>query len=152
MSFWLESEVTFCFADSMTQPDAKLLLRRSWAIATTNKEALGLLFYKKLFQIAPETEPLFKQDIGSQAAKLIATLSFIIDSLDEEEALQQAAGDLAIRHVGYNVTADQYTAVGKALVETLHEVLGTKFDKITEAAWVDTYTALSKHMISTAYG
>lgn len=147
----LESLVVICFAGIMTKPDAKLLLRKSWAGATADKQALGLLFYTKLFQISPEAELLFKDDMESQATKLIATLSFIIDSLDEEEALLRAAGDLAVRHVDYNVTADQYPLVGQALVETLHELLGSEFDKVTEAAWIDTYSVLAQHMIATAY-
>ena len=76
----------------------------------------------------------------------------LIASLDEEDALLAAAADLAVRHVAYNVTADQYALVGQALLDTLRELLGTKFDPATEAAWAETYTGLSQHMISSAYG
>lgn len=148
----LENAFVLCSAGRMTQPDAKLLLRRSWAEAIANKKSLGLLFYSKLFHLAPNTEALFKEDMDSQALKLIATLSFIIDSLDEEDALLTAAADLAVRHVSYNVTADQYSLVGQALLETLRELLGANFDAATETAWAETYTALSKHMIVSAYG
>ena len=148
----LENAKVLCSAGGMTQSDPKLLLRRSWAEAIADKRSLGLLFYSKLFQLEPKTEALFKEDMDAQAKKLIATLSFIIDSLDEEDALLDAAADLAVRHVAYNVTADQYALVGQALLDTLRELLGTKFDPATEAAWAETYTGLSQHMISSAYG
>ena len=135
----------------MSENDTILLLRRSWSQAIADREMMGRLFYSKLFQIAPETEALFKEDMDTQARKLVATLAFIIDSLDEEEALLNAARDLAVRHVDYKVTAEQYSYVGEALIATLKEMLGAKFDEPTETAWADTYGALSDHMISSAY-
>ncbi len=131
--------------------DMTALVRRSWAQAISNKQTLGLLFYTKLFQIAPETETLFASDFTSQAKKLVSTLAFIVDNLDEEETVLKAAEDLAVRHVDYNVTPEHYTVVGTALIETLRELLGSAFDPATEAAWSETYEALSAHMISTAY-
>ena len=130
---------------------AHALLRTSWSTAVSDEEALARLFYRRLFEAAPETEDLFEADLGVQGRKLVATLSFIIDSLDDENALLQAAGDLAIRHVAYNVSADQYALVGTALIETLRDLLGARFDDQTEAAWLATYTALSDHMVRVAY-
>lgn len=135
----------------MTTAHVHTLLRTSWSIAVSDQDALARLFYRKLFDMAPETEALFQADMAAQGRKLVATLSFIIDTLDDEDALLKAAGDLAIRHVGYNVSADQYAPVGSALIETLRDLLGARFDSQTEAAWADTYSALSRHMVQTAY-
>lgn len=135
----------------MTKSDTILLLRRSWSKAITDRDMMGRLFYAKLFQIAPETESLFKVDMNSQSQKLIATLAFIIDSLDEEEALLSAARDLAIRHVDYDVSPKHYEHVGEALIGTLKELLGADFDSETETAWRDTYAGLSNHMVQSAY-
>ena len=136
----------------MSQDNTQMLLRRSWAEAIQDKDSLGRLFYANLFRAAPETEVLFKNDMNAQGKKLIATLAFIIDSLDDESALLSAAGDLAVRHVDYAVTSDHYPAVGQALITTLKDLLGAKFDTETETAWLDTYGVLSGHMIKTAYG
>lgn len=136
---------------NMNKDLAHDLLRTSWSTAVSDEDTLARLFYRKLFDAAPETEDLFEADLAIQGRKLVATLSFIIDSLDDDQRLLQAAGDLAIRHVDYNVSADQYAHVGSALIETLRDLLGERFDDQTEAAWLATYTALSDHMVRVAY-
>lgn len=83
--------------------------------------------------------------------KLVATLDFIIDTLDEPDVMLSAAEDLAIRHVSYNVTADQYALVGQALIETFQDILGADFDQKTQDVWLETYRTLANHMIAKAY-
>ena len=58
-----------------------------------------LIFYANLFRIAPDTEVLFKSDLTSQATKLMDTLTFIVDHLDEPEALLPTARDLELQEV-----------------------------------------------------
>ena len=135
----------------MTIDDKNILLRTSWAEALADQDMLARLFYRKLFDAAPETEGLFNADMAVQGRKLVATLSFIIDSLDDEHTLLHAAENLAIRHLDYNVSAEQYAPVGAALIETLRDLLGERFDPQTEAAWSNTYAALSQHMVQAAY-
>ncbi len=135
----------------MDQDHAHMLLRQSWAKATVDKPNLARLFYGRLFAIAPETEALFANDLDAQGRKLVATLDYIIDSLDDPDALLSAAGELAIRHVSYNVSADQYALVGTALLDTLQDILGGEFDEETKSIWAQTYQGLADHMIETAY-
>lgn len=135
----------------MDQEEISALLRQSWSTAVADRTTLARLFYTRLFQIAPDTEVLFEKDLTAQGRKLVATLSFIIDNLDDPDSLLPAAGDLARRHVGYNVKASQYAVVGQALIETLRDLLGEQFDRRTEEAWTSTYQALSQHMVETAY-
>ncbi|MEM7471170.1 MAG: globin domain-containing protein [Pseudomonadota bacterium] len=136
----------------MDQVETNALLRRSWALAVSDRPALSRLFYAKLFQIAPETERLFVSDLTAQGKKLAATLAFIIDNIDDMDTLLPVASDLAIRHVDFNVTPDHYGPVGAALIETLRDLLGAEFDTQTEQAWAATYGVLSQHMIDSAYG
>ena len=110
------------------------------------------LFYDRLFRIAPETRALFADDMKAQGRKLMATLRFGIDHLDRPDALTPAARALALRHLDYDVTADQYAPVGEALIWSLQELLGPAFGKREKAAWLAAYTALSSLMIDAAYG
>lgn len=136
----------------MQHAEQHLLIRQSWAAAMADQRALAQLFYRKLFERAPETERLFETDMDAQGRKLMATLTFVVDALDNPEALLPAAGDLARRHVGYDVRAEHYPPVGDALVAALSDLLGARFDAQTKAAWEATYGALSQHMIQAAYG
>ncbi|WP_179379070.1 globin domain-containing protein [Jannaschia marina] len=128
-----------------------LRVRRSWAQIAGDPDAAARLFYAKLFRIDPSTKPLFVGDPVLQGRKLMQTLSFVVDHLDDEGRLMPAARDLAVRHVGYGVVAEQYASVGAALIETLARLIGPDFSTEDRAAWAETYRALSDAMIAAAY-
>ena len=127
-------------------------IRRTWAIAAAVPDQTATTFYGTLFRLDASTKPLFVGDLDLQGRKLTQTLSFIVDHLDDTEVLLQAARDLAIRHLDYGVTSAQYVSVGTALISTLKQLLGPEFSAEDEAAWGRVYTALSGHMIESAYG
>lgn len=127
-------------------------IRQNWAQAISAREIVGQVFYEFLFKTAPETRELFPESLDQQGRKLVQTLSWIVDHLEEADDLNAAADALALRHVGYGVTQDQYAAVGDALIATLKAGLGDAFSEEDEAAWVRVYGTLSSRMIATAYG
>ena len=127
------------------------LIRESWAKAIVDPSAAARLFYSNLFTAIPKLESLFKSDMDAQGTKLMDTLDFIVDHLDETEELLPAARELAVRHVSYGVVAEDYAAVGDALLKTLSMALGSDFSKEAHEAWTETYTGLADHMIASAY-
>ena len=72
-------------------PENRNVIRKTGSLAALNKMQVTLICYANLFRIAPETEALFKNDLTSQAKKLMDTLTFIVDHLDEPETLLPAA-------------------------------------------------------------
>ena len=94
---------------------------------------------------------MFPEVIDDQARKLLQTLNWIVDHLDDQDTLVPAAQNLAIRHVRYDVAPEHYPAVGEALIETLRQGLGEEFSEADEAAWLRVYALLSSVMISAAY-
>ena len=64
-------------------------IRKTWSLAALNKMQVALIFYANLFRIAPETEALFKNDLTSQGEKLMDTLTFVVDHLDEPETFSR---------------------------------------------------------------
>jgi|GEM_PF-490263 len=116
-------------------PEIRNVIRKTWSLAALNKMQVTLIFYANLFRIAPETEALFKNDLTSQAKKLMDTLTFIVDHLDEPETLLPAACDLSVRHVDYGVTEEHYTFVKSALLATFADLLGPDFGPKEHAAW-----------------
>lgn len=127
------------------------IVRKSWAVAAQNAPLVGELFYSKLFQIAPETRPLFRQDMRAQRQKLTATLGFIVEHLDDHDPLSDAARQLALRHVNYGVKAEHYASVGAALIWALQNLLGSRFGSAEATAWTNAYTTLTAVMIAAAY-
>ncbi len=110
------------------------------------------LFYRRLFEIAPEVKPLFHGDMREQGRKLMTTLGVVVNGLKNLDAIVPAARALAIRHVGYGVKAADYAPVGEALIWTLEKGLGAEFNAEVKGAWLAAYGAVSGVMIDAAYG
>jgi nitric oxide dioxygenase len=128
------------------------LVEASFEKVAPNAEAAAAMFYARLFEIAPEVRPLFKNDLKEQGRKLMATLGLVVNGLRNLDAVVPAARSLAAKHVGYGVTAEHYKPVGAALIWTLATALGDEFTDETREAWVAAYTTLSAVMIAEAYG
>lgn len=126
-------------------------IRRTWAQAVSISEEVSRVFYGNLFRLDPTTKPLFVGDLRLQGRKLVQTLGFIVDNLEDAETLLPAAQALAIRHVDYGVVAEQYASVGAALIKTLAQLLGDDFSKEDANAWASVYGGLSDAMIKAAY-
>lgn len=127
-------------------------VRKGWALALGDAPRVSTAFYAEMFRRDPTTKPLFVNDIALQGRKLMETLSYIVDTLDDPDMLLPAARDLAMRHVAYGVSAPQYAAVGGALIATLKSMLGPEFTAADEQAWSETYAALAGEMTRAAYG
>jgi len=133
-------------------PEQIDLVQTSFAKVAPIADTAATLFYDRLFEIAPETKPLFRGDMNEQGRKLMTTLGVVVNGLKNLDAILPAARALAVKHVGYGVTAAHYTPVGEALIRTLEKGLGSDFTAKTKEAWLAAYGALSAVMIAEAYG
>jgi nitric oxide dioxygenase len=136
----------------MSEADDAARIRASWARVAAAPDLSAGLFYGRLFQIAPEARPLFREDMDVQGRKLVSFLGFVVDNLDDPEALAPKAVALARRHVGYGVSPGQYAAVGEALLWTLGRALGPDFDPETRSAWARAYGRLTGVMAPASLG
>jgi len=132
----------------MLSPHQIDLVQDSFAAVVPITDAAAAEFYRRLFELAPDTQTLFRHDMAEQGRKLFLTLATVVDALDRLETIVPVARALAIRHVAYGARERHYAAVGSALVETLRVGLGAAFDRDTEAAWRGAYTILSDTMLA----
>lgn len=126
------------------------LVQDSFALVLPVTAHAAAEFYRRLFTIAPDTQPLFRSDMEEQGRKLFLTLATVVDALDRLEDVLPVATDLAVRHVAYGARTRHYDAVGAALIGTLKALLGARFDAETETAWASAYGILSAAMIAAA--
>jgi hemoglobin-like flavoprotein len=133
-------------------PDHVDLVQSSFAKVVPIADVAARLFYTRLFEIAPQTRSLFHGDMDEQGRKLMMTLGVVVNGLKNLDAVLPAAKTLAVKHVGYGVTAAHYEPVGEALIWTLEQGLGADFTPDVRAAWLAAYGALSGVMIAEAYG
>jgi nitric oxide dioxygenase len=127
------------------------LIQESFAKVAPIKQQAARLFYGRLFELAPEVQPLFKGDLETQGNKLMATLAVAVNGLDDLGSVVPVVEELARRHVTYGVRAEHYQPVGEALLWTLGQGLGEACSDEVEAAWAKAYGLLSSTMIAAAY-
>ena len=127
------------------------LVQSSFAAVVPITDAAATEFYRRLFEKAPDTRSLFRNDMAEQGRKLFLTLATVVDALDRLDTIAPVAAELAIRHKGYGAKDHHYAAVGSALIETLRVGLGPAFNDETEKAWTLAYAILSGTMLSAAH-
>jgi hemoglobin-like flavoprotein len=132
-------------------PDQVKLVQQSFARVAPISEAASVLFYDRLFEIAPSVRGMFPDDMTEQRKKLMQMLAVVVSGLGNLETILPAASALAKRHVGYGAKAEHYPVVGSALLWTLERGLGDAWTPETAAAWTTAYGTLSGYMIAEAY-
>ena len=110
--------------------------------------AVVLRFYGRLFELAPQARGLFKIGIRAQAAKLMDTLTSLVDALDRFDELRTDLAELGRRHAGYKVEAAHYEVLVTALTWAFGQALGIEFDRETKAAWEQLLRSVSAVMIA----
>ena len=133
-------------------PDQVKLVQESFSKVAPISEQAAVLFYDRLFEIAPSVKAMFPADMTEQRKKLMATLAVVVNGLANLDSVLPAASALARRHVSYGARAEHYPVVGGALLWTLEKGLGDAWTPEVAAAWTGAYGTLSGFMISEAYG
>jgi hemoglobin-like flavoprotein len=128
------------------------LVQDSFAKVAPISEQAAVLFYDRLFEVAPSVRAMFPDDMKEQRKKLMATLAVVVGGLTNLEAVLPAASALAKRHVSYGAKAEHYPVVGAALLWTLEKGLGDAWTPEVSEAWIAAYGTLSGYMIEEAYG
>jgi hemoglobin-like flavoprotein len=132
-------------------PDQIQLVQASWHRIRPLQAVAADLFYGRLFELAPDTRPLFKRDIHAQGTMLMQTLDIVVGSLARLENVLPVAAQLGRRHVGYGVQPAHYDHVGAALLWTLEQALASDFTPALRQAWATAYGALASAMKAAAY-
>jgi nitric oxide dioxygenase len=133
-------------------PDQVKLVQESFAKVVPISETAAVLFYDRLFEIAPSVRAMFPDDMAEQRKKLMATLAVVVNGLGKLESILPAASALAKRHVNYGAKPAHYPVVGAALLWTLEKGLGDAWTPEIAEAWTAAYGTLSGYMINEGYG
>lgn len=133
-------------------PSQVKLVQESFAKVAPISEQAAVIFYDRLFEVAPAVKAMFPADMTEQRKKLMTMLAAVVNGLSNLESILPAASALATRHVGYGARPEHYPVVGGALLWTLEKGLGDAWTPDVAAAWTAAYGTLSGFMISEAYG
>lgn len=122
------------------------LVRETFDMVAPQAEMVAETFYTRLFEIDPSLRDLFTSDMAEQGRKLMSTIKLAVHSLDRLEDIVPAVQKLGARHRDYGVLDAHYGTVAQALLWTLEQGLGSRFDAETREAWVAVYTTLASVM------
>jgi len=117
-----------------------------WPIA----DVAAALFYRRLFELDPTLQPLFKGDMNEQGRKLMDMLRLAVKGLDRPETLKPVLAALGRRHADYGVNKHDYETVGEALLWTLEQGLGPNFTPDVREAWEAVYMFVAGAMSEAA--
>jgi hemoglobin-like flavoprotein len=124
----------------------KTLVQESFASIAPIADDAAVLFYRRLFEIDPSLQGMFRGDMAEQRKKLMQMLTAAVKGLDRLEQLVPVVQDLGRRHAAYGVLDAHYDTVGAALLWTLEMGLGAGFTPETREAWAAVYGLLATTM------
>lgn len=128
----------------------KVLVQESFAAVMPIADDAAALFYRRLFELDPSLERMFKGDMTEQRRKLMQMLTAAVKGLDRLDQLVPVVEDLGRRHAGYGVADKHYDTVGAALLWTLEKGLGNAFTPQVKDAWIAVYGLLAGTMKNAA--
>ena len=121
-------------------------IRDSFARIEGRAELVALLFYKRLFELAPPLQRLFSGDIEAQARKFTQMLQTAVLLADAPALLVPTLKSLGRRHALYGVNEEHYQVTGRALLWALREALGSDLSLREFNAWSAFYEFLAATM------
>ena len=127
-------------------PEQVHLIRKSFAELSRHEHIAALVFYRRLFEIDPDLQRLFKGDIEEQSKKLLEMLGVLIAMLERPLGLELELKAMGLRHAGYGVKDEHYAMVGRALLDMLAETLDRGFTPEVREAWTALYGAVEAVM------
>jgi hemoglobin-like flavoprotein len=110
------------------------------------------LFYKRLFEVEPETVALFKGDMRRQGREFMQVLAVAVGGLSNLSTLVPMVQQLGVRHAAYGVRASHYDSVRQALLYTLAVILQDEYTDEVRVAWASAYAMLAGIMKEAAWG
>jgi hemoglobin-like flavoprotein len=122
-------------------------VQSSFADVLPIAEAAGMMFYERIFTLAPEARALFGDDIAAQARRTMAAVKTAVDGLRTLDEVAPFLVRLGARHVGYGVVPEHFDVVGAALMWTLERGLGEKFTPAVAEAWGEVWQIIVDTML-----
>ena len=137
-------------AEGPISAEHRILVQESFQRIAPAAELVAQLFYRRLFDIAPEVRPMFGDDMEEQQRKLVSALRLAVSSLGRLDDVIPALKLLGSKHRTYGVEPVHYGAVGEALLWTLGQCLEDDFTSEIHDAWACVYTVLAEVMTAEA--
>ncbi|WP_141585703.1 globin domain-containing protein [Actinomadura sp. WMMA1423] len=138
----------------MLSTDHAEIVRATLPAVTANGTAITGEFYAAMFAAHPELRNLFNQ--GNQAngeqrralAGSVAAFAQHLVAADSAVPFQQILSRIAHKHASLGIRPEQYTIVGRHLMDAVAKVLGDAVTPEVHAAWSEVYWLFATLLIA----
>ncbi|EZH65758.1 hypothetical protein DH09_13015 [Bacillaceae bacterium JMAK1] len=133
----------------LQEQDIKNVKETAFVFKEYGKE-IGERFYETLFDQHPELHNLFNeanQKRGIQQRALVDSVYKVGIHIEELESLGPMITHVAEKHRALGVQPEHYAVVGKILLQTVRDVLGTNVTDDVLESWGKAYAVIADHFI-----
>lgn len=123
-------------------------IRSSFDLVFSKSTEMTTTFYDRVFELAPECRPMFRDDMDVLKRDFIATLAVLVGSLDHVTGLLSSIDILGRNHARYGVQPEHFPLVGEALLWSLSKGLGEQWTSEVEQAWRKVYDIIAQRMMT----
>src|SRR6476659_10641338 len=95
-------------------PEQVVLIRKSFDALWPVRRRLAEVFYSRFFELAPDAQRLFPDDIERQQLKLMDMIAAIVGALDKREIFQSIISHTGRQHAQFGVKRSHFAAFGEA--------------------------------------
>lgn len=137
--------------------EMKLEVNETWKLVAEDLTGHGIVFFKRVFELAPEALALFSfkeeenlyesEALKKHANKVMTTVGVAVAGLADVAKLVPVLESLGKRHKGRGVLPVHYDVVGAALLFALEKGLGDKWTDDVKDAWATVYDVVASTMI-----
>ena len=134
---------------TVTQEQKKLLQSTSNILKENGKEIMSK-FYDTLFSEHPEYRNYFNQtnqETGKQPDAMAETIYQFVQHLDNLDDMKPQMSRLSSKHRAVGVKPELYPTLGKYLIGTIVQALGSKATPDVSAAWNALYSLMTQTFI-----
>ncbi|KAI0880190.1 flavohemo protein [Annulohypoxylon maeteangense] len=132
-------------------PEHIAIVKATAPVLKEHGTTITTLFYKNMIAANPELKNIFSmsnQESGAQPRALAAAVFAYATYVDDLGQLKALVERIAHKHESLNVQPDQYSIVGKYLLEAVAAVLGDACTPAIAEAWTAAYAALADVFIN----
>ncbi|ACB93743.1 globin domain-containing protein [Beijerinckia indica] len=131
--------------------NSEIIIQRYEKQKRDANQAFGDVFYPKLFELAPDTQELFK-DLEGTKQKFPDMLTLLVRSMNRLHDTLNTMQELGVTHMKLGVKVEHYQPFVKALLWTFHKQLGDEvFNGHVAEAFVAVLSRICGIMCNSAY-
>jgi hemoglobin-like flavoprotein len=129
-------------------PEEIGLIRQTSDVLLAVGSPVADAFYERLFDLEPDTRPMFQSNLAAQKSKLTSMLAGLIGAIQHPDVFDSIVTRVGWDHAHLGVKHRHYVSAGVALSAALERCLGSRFTPEVRQAWASLYATLQARMMA----